>query len=650
LIEVREQQPWWNRLAPGDDPADDVVRECEALAGDQADREQDAEDALALYFGNTRNSIRGYRGGSAFIDPDPPGYNVIQSCVDAKTAHIVKNKIRPFFLTERGNWEERQNAQAMGRAVEAVFHEVGIYGDLGIDVCFQGQLFDGGAVKCAPDFANNRVLVERVFAHDVFVDERDALHRRPRQMSHRSVLDRQVLLDFFKDADEEVLEAIRCAKPAPYDLSHPDLAHHDRICDQVVVWERWHLPSGRVDRSKPEAFGYDKKGKPADIPHDGRHIICVAGKTLLIEAWPFDYFPIIVFRPMPKPVGYWSRSLPETLAGAQIALNRMNLRVDGIMNLHARPLLIAWQRAKLNTSKITNSWATILESQVMPSQALLPITYGSIPAEYIQRIDRIIEWAEKQAGLSEMSISARKPAGVDHAPGMQHLSDEESLRHTPAFRAWEQFHLDLARCVVDCIRLLAERDDNFEVIWGDDKDMKRIKWKSVDLQDAKWRLKVWPTNLLPQTPAAKMSRLIEFVQNGIFTPQQALMALGDDYPDIEAMMGDSNSALENIENKIRNLVDGGDYEKSMPHPYLNLELAKQIAAEKLNRFEADGMEESKLDAVRQFYEDVLALIVKAQPPAPPPMPGAIPPGPPMPPGMPMPPPGPMPPGMPPPIQ
>jgi hypothetical protein len=647
LIDVRGKLPWWERLEPGDDPADDVVRECEGLAQNQADREQDADDALALYFGNTRNSIRGYRSGHAFIQTDPPGYNVIQSCVDTKTAHIVKNKVRPFFLTEKGNWDIREKAQGMQRAVEAVFHDAGIYGDLGVDVCFQGQLFEAGCVKVCPDFANNRVLLERVFAHDVFVSDRDALHRRPRQLAHRMVIDRAVLLDFFKDADEAVLEAIRSAQPAPYELSSSDVADDDQICDQVVVWERWHLPSGRVDRDKPEAFGFDKKGERVTPPHDGRRIICIAGQSLLLEAWPYDYFPIAFFRPMPKPVGFWSRSLPETLAGSQIALNRMNLRVDGIMNLHARPLLVAWRKAQLNTTKITNAWATILESAVPPSQAIAAITYGSIPAEYVNRIDRIIEWAEKQAGLSELSIAAQKPSGVDHAPGLQHLSDTESLRHTPAFRAWEQFHIDMATMIVDCFRLLAERNKDFEVIWGDDKDLKRINWKSVDIDQSKYRLKVWPTNLLPQTPGAKLSRIIEFVQNGIFTPQQALMAL--EYPDIEALMGDSNSALENIEEKIKLIIANGYDEKTIPHPYMNLEMAKSVVAEKLNRFEADGMPEPKLDLLRQFYEDILSLIPPPLPPAPPPMDPMAAGAPPMPPGPPMPPPEGMPPVPPPPV-
>ncbi len=325
----------------------------------------------------------------------------------------------------------------------------------------------------------------------------------------------------------------------------------------------------------------------------------------------------------------------------------MNQRVDGIMNLHARPLLVAWRKAQLDTKRITNNWATILDSSVPPSQAIQPITYGSSPAEYIQRIERIIAWAEKQAGLPEMSISAQKPAGVDHEPGMQFLLDIETMRHTPAYRAWEQFHIDLARAVVDCFRMLAERNPKFDVIWGDDKDLKRIKWKEVDLDESKYRLQVWPTNLLPQTPGAKTARVLEFVREGLFTPQQALLAL--DYPDIEAMMGDSNGALENIEQKIQQIIDG---EVVVPEPYMNLELAKTVVGNKLNKFDADGMDEGRLDRLRQFFEDIIALLAQAAPPPmapagaamPPPdgmLPGAVPPGPPMPPpGPPMPPPGP----------
>jgi hypothetical protein len=334
----------------------------------------------------------------------------------------------------------------------------------------------------------------------------------------------------------------------------------------------------------------------------------IEGKTLLDEPWPCDYFPIALFLPMKNPDGMWSRGIPETLAGCQLAINKWNRRIDAILHFHAVPRIIAWRQAKINKAKITNDLAGILESDVQPSQAVHVMNPQSVPGEIVQRVDRLISWAEKQVGLSEMSITAAKPPGVDHEPGMQFLADSESIRHTTSFRSWEQLHLDSSRIVVDGLRMLAERNPDYEVVFGDAKDLKRIKWKKVDLGVDKYHLKTWPTNLLPATPAAKASRIIEYVQSGIFTRDQAMQAL--DYPDIEALRGDTLAELKCVERKIEAAI-AGNVEESTPHAYLNLGLAKQKAKERINRLEADGEAWERIDRVIQFWEDCNELELRA---------------------------------------
>jgi len=371
------------------------------------------------------------------------------------------------------------------------------------------------------------------------------------------------------------------------------------------------LPSGRVDGSDKTAFGIGEDGKfdpELDPGHDGRRVIVIQGKTLLDEPWAYDYFPIALFLPMKNPDGMWSSGIPETLAGCQLAINKWNRRIDAILHFHAVPRIIAWRQAKINKSKFTNDLAGILESDQPPAQAVHVLNPQSVPGEIVQRVDRLISWAEKQVGLSEMSITAAKPPGVDHEPGMQFLADSESIRHTTSFRSWEQFHLDSSRIVVDCHRMLAERNKDYEVIFGDAKDLKRINWKKVDLGVERCHLKIWPTNLLPATPAAKASRVIDYTKAGLFTRDQALEAL--DYPDIEALRGDTTAELECVQKKLAACVRGDDGEEAQAHPYLNLELAKKEAKQLINRLEADGESWERIDRVIQFWEDCNEFVLR----------------------------------------
>ena len=609
---------WWTKDA-GPDVLWKVVDKLWEAQGHA--RAQDADDYLAFYFGNQRYGIAGYRTGLSTAGMEAPGFNVIQACTDTSVAQTVKNRVRPFFLTEKGNRDIQEKAQGMTKAVEGVLHSVGLYGAAALDLCFHGDLFDGGVIKWTPDIANSRVLGEVVEPWKVMIPEREA--RNPRQFFYRDRVDRSVLLAYCKDLDKETLDAIRSAPPAPRDLLLDELIDQgDDVSDLVEICEAWHLPSGRVDRKEKSAFGLDKDGKldpGIDPGHDGVRCLAIREHIIAFEPWPYDRPPLVRYLPRKRPNSPWSRGIPETLLGAQMALNRMNQRVDAIMHLHARPLLYVWQGAKLNTGKITNDYANILVGTQPAGQALQYITPQAVPAEYIARIDKIIAWAKEQAGIPDTSITANRPAGIEHAPALQFLADVESIRHTPRFQAWEQVFIDSAHCIVDILRLLAERDPNFEVIWGDSKELKRIKWSEVDLEESMWQLTVWPTNLLPQTPAAKVARVIELLKNGLLTREKALVLL--DFPDIAAALGDTNAALRNIEEKLRAAVEG-DEERAMAHPYLALDLAFQIGKDRLNSLEADGADEDELERVRTFVEDVDKLIKLAAPPAPPPAPAA----------------------------
>jgi hypothetical protein len=601
------------------------------------DRRDWADDCLALYEGNAAREL-GLVAATVW-GVDPATFNAVGACVDTRASHVFRNKVRPFFLTQRGNPAERQKAQGMQMAVEGTFHEAKIYGELGQHICWDGETFEAGCCKVVPDYANSRVLLERLRAQDVYFDRRDAMLGKPTQCVVYQTVDRAKLLDFCKDAKPEVIEAILEANPAPAEMYEDDELGETETCDRIRVAELWHLPSGKVNRDDDAAWEVGKV-------HDGRHMIVLGDDKHQIalhdEAWPFDYFPIAFYRPKKRRRGFWSQSIPERLVGAQLAINRMLRRVDGIMNLHARPLVYVNTDARVNTDKITNSWASIIEGKGPAANAIQYITPQSVPAEYLGQIQQIIQWCFQQEGISELAATSSVPDQEESGVARQMRFDSESIRHTDVFRAWEDFHVDLARMVVDAFRLLAENDNAaLKIQWGNSKELKEIDWREVDLTESKYQLMVWPTNLLPQTPSARLQRVIELMREKLITPQQGLMLL--EFPDIEAITGDGNAALRNIMNKLDALSRGDDGLKAMPHEYMQLDVALQLALDRLNHLEAEDTPEETLDAIRQWIEDVKELRDAAQPPpapaaAPPVAPGAPPPAappPPVPPALPV---------------
>jgi hypothetical protein len=183
---------------------------------------------------------------------------------------------------------------------------------------------------------------------------------------------------------------------------------------------------------------------------------------------------------------------------------------------------------------------------------------------------------------------------------------------------------------VDAIRLLAEHNKGYKVLWGDNKDLKQIDWKSVDLEDQEFILGVTPQALLPQLPEAKLDYVEKLLGMGL--PREAAMELLGDFPDIRGALGDFGAPARNIERMLHELVEGKDL--VVPHAYLPLELALTLSLNEYNRLEADGWaNEHQKQRVRDFIDATKAMIQKGQapPPAPAPEAGA----PPMPAGPPM---------------
>lgn len=589
------------------------------------DRRDVAEAALTIYFGNPRHSVNGasvreYVDRAFGIQHDPQAENVVQMVVDTMVSHTMKDRVRPWFQTDNGDSQQQEDAQGMMSAVEGIFFQNGVYEDE--DVYQHGYLFDGGLTKVIPDFARKRVAFMRVPCWQWLVPDEEG--KDPRQGFHVYTVDRAMLLADYGFDEEgnktELYELIRNASPAPKDMLPRDNGEQG-VSDRVLVTEAYHLPSAYVDTEDDAAFGLNEDGEfdpDVDPGHDGRRMMILDDDIVLCdEPYPYEEFNIAEFFPSRNPTDYWSRGVPETLAGAQLMVNKATRRISNIMHLNAVSRLLVDRRAKLNLAKFTNDLVSILECTGSPQQVAMYLTGTAPPAELFQERDRYIASMKAQYGLNEMTLFGEKPPGVDHAPGMEHLLDEQNLRHLMKFRARDKYITKLARLTIDACRLMAMRDPNFEVMFGDNKDLKRIVWKKVELPRRSYVVKLWAANLLPQTPGMKMKRMAELANLGEPFKSQAIAYLAEDYPDVEALAGKVNAKRKNIESKILKVAREGVSEKTAPQPYMNLALCKSIAEDYIAEFDRND-DESAMQNVIDFWEAADKLEKQLMPPASPP--------------------------------
>lgn len=658
---------FWDREQDLDERGREMVNRAITLYKQIGVERRDALDAaLTAYYGNSRHclSSANFRSeqvvaflattfGLSDLHDAPPGQNLIQMVVNTMVGHTIHDKVRPFFLTEKGDADAREQAQGMMRATEGILTSEGMYGDLAVALAKLGYLSDGGFLDVIPDYARNKVTLRLVLPHEWLVEKGERVGYR------YEIVDKWMALEDFgyrtnekgEREKTELYELIKNAPKVPSDFQDDEPNEDGSHCDRVLIIHGYHRPSGYVDLDDEASFGLNDDGEvddSVDPGHDGIRLVCLSDGTVLHqEPYPYDDTPICEFFPSKDPVSYGSCGIPERLAGVQLAINKHNRRIEGIIHLHAVPRIVAQRQSKINPNKISNGLADILWSNTPVGQAIQYLQPPPVPGDLINRNERLEAWGKALSGTNDMALAGEKPAGVDHAPGMEHLSEELTLRHTEESDAWKRLFIKASKRIVECCRMLALRDPNFEVVFEDDKFLERIKWRDVELERKRFSLKTWPTNLLAKTPAAKMRRLTELKALGAVTDQQIQAALVDEYPDLAGLVGDAASSEKNLRRKIDKIAKHGYAEEYAPHPYINPAMAKALALEAINRFEEEGNDEA-MDNVIEFYEAVddleLARAAKQNaamqgvaPPAPamgapPAPPGAPPvPGPPVPP-------------------
>jgi len=578
-------------------------------------RTQAASDrqAVQLYEGDDGNRIASEDGQTVT--------NTIQSAVDSFVSDIVRQRVKLQFLTERGNWEERRQAEQMNRAIEGLSDEAGFYGDEGVAICRDGCVRPaGGAVKLTPDYESVRCLVERIRACRLFVDARDARFGRPRSLVYVEDYAPEVLAARYpKHADQ----LLRSENVAYEDFGESELRRFGGLLPRrTKIWEVWHLPSKDVDSSKDEEWGLDG-AKPS---HDGRHLV-LAGPcdgepiTLEDEPWAFNYFPIAVFRPHTRMDQWAGHSFTERLMRAQKQIDKYQTRIDGMLNLYARVMLFVNRNKGVEVSKLSNDWTRVIEGDGTFAECMAQIVPGTVPPDLIGRVNDLIQWTRDFSGKTELTMMGQKPAGTESGVALRTLLDQESVRHSDIYRAWEQFHVNIGRIAIGMFRLLAARNSKFEVSWGDDQELRRVKWKDIDLDNMKWKLRAWPVSLFSSTPSAKLEQLTELFEVSGIDKAKVVPVLASQFPDIAALFGDENAMLSNIERKLARIIEDRELrDENLPHGFMDLEMAEKVAVARINACEVDGAPDEVILALGQFVEAVKAKQKEVEPPTPPPPP------------------------------
>ena len=549
---------------------------------------------LMNYAGSSLNKMNTINN----LPSDRPTMNVVQSCVDTLVSRLTQSKPRPVFLTDDSDYKQRKLSKQLNQFINGEFYQTQAY-ELGKKALKDASILGTGVIKVF-ESDDNKVAIERVLATELYVDFNDAFYGQPRSLYQLKLVDRSVLKEMFPEER---------AKAENAEQAYPDnSADSERTAsDQVMVVEAWHLPSSA------EAG-------------DGRHCIVCSSGVLFDEVYKKREFPFAFLPYSDRMVGFWAQGLAEQLAGTQVEINKILVTISQSISLVGVPRVFVEDGSKVVKAHLNDKVGAIVTYRgTKPSYEVAPC----VPQELYAQLQRLIEYAYQQSGVSALAATSQKPAGLNSGEAIRNYDDIQSDRFAALQATYSDFYRKLADLIFEKACEIAERDGSYQTVYPDKNGSKEINLPDIKkLKDNPFVIQCYDSSSLPRDPAGRLQKVTEMMQAGLIQPDEGRRLL--DFPDLQQVDKLETAQEERILKALDEIVESGSY--TPPDPYTNLQLATKLVVQYYNLYTACGLEESKAQLLRDWHQQVLELQQAAMPPAPmasPGMPQAVPEAPPV---------------------
>lgn len=537
---------------------------------------------LANFAGSQLNKMT----ASTNLPVDRPTMNVVQSCIDTLVARISQSRPRPLFLTDNGQYKQRSLAKQMNNFIAGELYQTKAH-DLAMTILRDAAILGTGVLKVFE--RNNKVALERVLCTELLVDNNDSFYGEPRSIYQLKLVDRAVVADSMPSEKSKIAQA---------EQAYPDNSGDSQktMSDQIMLVEAWHLPSG------PEAG-------------DGRHVISCTAGVLLDEEYTDDSFPFVMLHYSPRMVGLWAQGLAEQLMGTQVEINKILVTISQSISLVGVPRVFVEDGSKVVKAHLNNSIGSIITYRgTKPSYEVAPV----VPQEMYAQLQRLIEYAYQQSGISALAATSQKPAGLNSGEAIRSYDDLQSDRFAVLNKRYNQLFVDLSYKIIALAKDIAEREGSYECVYPNKNGAQEIDLPKADLLENPFIIQCHDSSSLPKDPAGRLQKVVEMMQAGIISPDEGRRLL--EFPDLQQQDKLATAAEERIYKILDDIVDNGSYEP--PDPYIDIQLGLKIVTQYYNLYSACNMEESKLELFRNWQQQLLALQQAAMPPQQPGMPGA----------------------------
>lgn len=543
--------------------------------------------------------------------------NVVRNVVSTVVSKIAaKNKVRPKFLTSGADASVQRRAKAMENAIGGIFYANRFY-KTQRRVFREVGVIGTGFVRPWYDERTRSVTIERVAPWDVLVDDEEAKDGNPHTLFYRRWYDKRVLAKMFPGK----LEIIRQAgKRTPQDAIPTN--EGQSTVDVVATYECFRRPS------VPGAG-------------DGVRVLLVDSGELGSEPWEYDYHPFPKLVWTDELEGFWGAGIAYELAGIQAEINDLLLEFARAHRL-IKGAWVVEMASKVALKHINDDLGKIIRYAGVAPRYEQPI---AIPQDTYRYLWDLYARAFEICGVSQLSATGQKPPGLNSGEAQRVYLDEQSERFLEVGTNIEDWTREVAEQCIDRARHLASKPGGYKVAARADGHREEYEWANIDLPKGTYDLEIFPTSLLPHTPAGRLAFVSDLVEMGIVADEgEALKLLG--FPDLESFMARKNAPRELLDRNIESIVEKGTWVAPEPlddHVLALTELPLAIAQARNKRVEPARISQLRRYVVlsarlqkMKLAGSIEGAVVEQDPsagdppPEPPPMDGAPPPAGPLP--------------------
>ena len=410
-------------------------------------------------------------------------FNLTKSVIDTIVSKISQANVRPYFNSVRGDYDTSQLCSALQRRFDVWLDEQHAYPKT-VLAFRDAAIFDVGVMFCNPMTQG----VERVQPWKYFID------------------------------------------PGEYESGY---------VSQCLIWEKYYPLLALKDRIENESL---KKVLQEDPRRQGKYARfwdLYRGEfyeqfdgLYLSDPVAIDYeqYGGLYRRPFTeifytKPVkGFLSRSLADDLYPIQRNIDVLIMRLDEAFRNAVSSMGFFPSSGGVKVTNIENGVSLYSWDGSADGGRPFFITPPAVDPQFIENLNMWIEKGYEQAGISQLSAQAKKPAGLDSGKALDTMEDIESDRFNTQLQQFTHLQVDMARVCIDCF-------PKSEAIINDPRKSEKVRWGDARKQRKDFRLQFSAADALSKDPEEKRNEIEFYLQQGLL--DKGMMADLIELPDLE---------------------------------------------------------------------------------------------------------------------